>query len=121
MINLRDCLDGDQVLLCPSCGGGNLHHGTIHVYDREEDEEEGIHTRLNDGGICMDSYMRDNPSSRRDGFTVDFRCEGCDQTSIMSISQHKGVTYAEFEAKSGSSLRTTPPVNTVILDSQARG
>jgi hypothetical protein len=38
-----------------------------------------------------------NPSARRDGIRVFFVCENCGKDSALTIVQHKGETYVEWE------------------------
>lgn len=88
-------LGGAADLLCPRCGGDNLHHGAVTTYDRAEDAPRVIETRINGGKIEINasSAGEDNPSRRRGGLVVDFWCEQCGNAPMqLCIAQHKGST-----------------------------
>jgi hypothetical protein len=87
-----------HVLHCPSCGSDYLHHELIEVFERREDATYGLHVAIDNGRMRADTDVSvGNPSSRRDGLTVDFWCEGCWKISRLSIAQHKGNTWIEFK------------------------
>jgi hypothetical protein len=80
--------EGDGALLeCPACGGNYLRHGKIEVFERAEDESAGLHVSVTNG----------NPSSRRNGLSVCFKCEQCHATPVLNIAQHKGNTWVDFK------------------------
>jgi len=81
---------------CPVCNDEYLHHQEINVYERDEDELNGLHTKINNKVVTTDNNMSGNPSLRRDGLSISFLCEGCQKISILDISQHKGNTFAGF-------------------------
>jgi len=57
-------------LLCPECGGGNLHHTTVDDFRRrEEDALDGQHVRIVDRppSVRVGGNMDQNPCARRDG------------------------------------------------------
>ena len=92
--------DSTSVLHCPRCGGDYLHHGTVTVFSRAEDDSR-THVyevgHLSSSSSVADSASVANPSSRRDGLTINFRCEFCstedDNDFIeLTIAQHKGNT-----------------------------
>jgi hypothetical protein len=96
-------------LLCPRCGNEYLHHGEVAVYDRREDAPEVerfgvvpvtdpdfpifpiIGSSRATYDVLPDAESR-NPSSRRNGVTIAFSCEGCHAVSVLQIAQHKGVS-----------------------------
>jgi hypothetical protein len=85
-----------NIPLCPACGQGNLHQGEVTVYDRGEDANVTIVTRVNDGMVSSHRHNSDkvsNPSERRDGIAIAFCCEHCDSHLEMTIAQHKGMTF----------------------------
>lgn len=84
-------------LLCPSCGSNYLHHDLVEVFECEEDATHGVHAILAEGKAIFDTSLKGNPSSRRHGLLIRFWCEGCKATPVLSISQHKGNTYVNFE------------------------
>jgi hypothetical protein len=45
----------------------------------------------------MDTNLTGNPSVRRHGFKVYFWCEACPAKSVLSVSQHKGVTEVDIK------------------------
>jgi hypothetical protein len=90
----------ENTLLCPSCGEIYLHHEKIQIFDRDDDSKEGLHTTIENRNVKIDSDIRKNPSTRRQGILIHFWCEICNGEAILSISQHKGQTIFEFrEAK----------------------
>jgi len=98
----------DDTLLCPCCGGCYLHHGAVCTFTRHQDADTGIAFRINagtDGSICHSTQLNGNPSSRRDGITIEFTCEDCDNTSTLGIAQHKGLTLMEWMPRQWSRLR----------------
>ena len=97
----------DYTLICPSCGGNNLHHHTVEIFNRTEDAATGVHIKaevaewnhdndLKDTAM-MDTNMEENPSKRRQGISIGFLCETCDGDDgvdmVLDIVQHKGSTY----------------------------
>jgi len=84
-------------LLCPKCEGEWMHQGLVEVFDRGEDESGShIHTSAGTGSISVDRDMSKNPSLRRQGIRIHFKCEmGCN--SVLDIVQHKGFTLVSWE------------------------
>ena len=92
------------VLRCPRCGGANLHHGGVAIFDRvKEDDPKTIVTTFCNRTIQTSvgpTKGSGNPSSRRGGLSIGFWCEHCDGGSDwrehgaieLTISQHKGET-----------------------------
>jgi len=83
------------ILECAACGCENIHHSKVEVFDREsEDSETGLHVTI-DGDVKIDMSMEGNPSSRRDGVLIYLWCEQCNEKTVFSLSQHKGITYLD--------------------------
>ena len=102
--------DGELLLHCPRCGGEYLHHGRVDVYQRTgEDADRGMHVAVGGGSVAVyaSAPMGASPSSRRDGLTVGFWCEGCSELSFDSgdyphelcIVQHKGQTFVSWRER----------------------
>ena len=80
-------------LQCPSCYETYTHQEAVRIYARLNDE-------LRDGER-VDLYTgesekipgRGNPSSRRQGLMIEFRCESCDLDRALAIYQDKGITF----------------------------
>lgn len=89
----------DAELLCPTCKSEYLHHREINIFERNEDEKSGFHVTVDKQNLKTDTNLIGNPSSRRNGLTVDFSCENCGKTSILRISQHKGCSNFTFSPK----------------------
>jgi hypothetical protein len=88
-------------LNCPDCGFNYLHHDRVTIYDRGEDAERTIRTEVNRGHAVtalLPSAMAENPSSRRDGLSIRFWCEGCPATPELTIAQHKGQTFLAWRS-----------------------
>ena len=85
----------EHTLLCP-CGDMYIHQRAVEVFNRSEDAEEGTHVLVDEENITVDRDLTGNPSLRRQGLSIYFWCEGCGDTSKLTIAQHKGVTLVEF-------------------------
>ena len=92
---------------CPRCGFDYLTHVDVHVWDRKEDADSGMHVQVLAGNVHVDSDMSSNPSERRHGLSITFLCDGCSYTSegnvrlpegalVLDIVQHKGVTTMKW-------------------------
>jgi len=101
-----------DVISCPVCGGGQLHQGKVEVWDRKQDDVEGIHVVIPhpSGQVVLDGEVdAGNPSPRRQGLAIDFMCERCHYKPFANpsrkvrdpftlyIFQHKGTTYMSWE------------------------
>ena len=84
-------------ILCPSCSNNYLHHNRVEVFERGEDAAHGVHVAVADGKATFDTSLEGNPSTRRHGIKIRFSCEGCKANPVLSLSQHKGNTYVNFE------------------------
>ena len=85
---------GEAPLLCPVCGGNNLHHGEVEVFTRsKEDSKEGYHVAVrNNGWADSDRNLSLNPSARRDGVLGHLHCEG----GCGPFAQHNGETLMQI-------------------------
>lgn len=98
-------------LMCPECGGENLHQGQVEVYVRdEEDSQHGIAANIfptsqpSNAHLSVStdvSAVAGNPSARRDGISIEFTCEACPSDGyteilFLHIYQHKGTTFVEW-------------------------
>ncbi len=88
--------NSDNELLCPSCGCQFLHHERVEIFDRGEDEAQGLHVTVTDGKLETDLNLKGNPSKRRHGMAIEFRCELCAHVMRLSLEQHKGNTKVSF-------------------------
>jgi hypothetical protein len=84
-------------LNCPICDEEYLHQNKTEIFERAEDEENGLHVIVNRNEIKMDKNLNRNPSSRRNGLKITFWCESCQKESVLNIVQHKGTTWIYFE------------------------
>jgi hypothetical protein len=96
-------VDEDRVLLCPVCGGTNLHQLSIDAYQRVEEDAEARLTRVPVGGGVPEHALVDpsNVPGRRDALCIEFVCEEChgpDSSTpyALWIQQHKGCTYLSW-------------------------
>lgn len=87
-----------SVLLCPRCGEETLHHGKVSVFDRPEDATVVTLTTVDAGVVAVHPRANGegNPSSRRDGVTIDFDCESCGDGITLRLAQHKGSTLISW-------------------------
>ncbi len=84
-------------LSCPNCQSIYLHHERVEVFYRgKEDAVEGIHTTILDGKVTTNTSLQGNPSRRRDGLAIHFRCEDCKKKSKLTVAQHKGNTVVDI-------------------------
>lgn len=87
-----------DVLSCPHCAGEYLHHEEVIVYNRlQEDSERGIAVRTNGINVSQKDTMEGNPSGRRNGVTISFRCETCSSRLLLRVQQHKGQTFMDWD------------------------
>ena len=90
-------VDGSGALLeCPACGGNYLHHERVEVFEREEDQTKGTHVSITNSSVVEDNDLQGNPSSRRHGLSIHFTCEHCPAKPVLTIAQHKGNTWVDF-------------------------
>jgi hypothetical protein len=88
---------------CPACGYYFTHQEYYEIFQRNEDSG-GIRTIVQLNQTTVDTNMKGNPSSRRDGMRMFFTCESCHGAEEegqyppmfeLLIYQHKGVTIFE--------------------------
>lgn len=92
------------MLLCPSCGGPNLHHIAVDVFVRPEDGADSrVSLHVPDVGRPFKAMPPDNPSARRSGIRVAFICEWCRMPDtddyrvfFLELAQHKGDTLIRW-------------------------
>jgi len=88
--------DTSEPLRCPRCDFEYTHQGDVTVWSRTEDAPVTIKNTVHgDGTVTLGAvrYQGDNPSSRRDGASIKFSCEGCGGAFEMTVAQHKGHTF----------------------------
>ncbi len=95
----------DCVLLCPNCGGNNLHQTDVTVVLRRQEDSGGIKvtTCLVDGKPASNtsSVEENGPINvlpgRRDSLDIKFVCEDSDcRPSLLRVMQHKGNTVLSW-------------------------
>jgi hypothetical protein len=95
-----------EVVLCPHCGGNNLHQTNTTIYERGEDADKTrVMAQSGNEMVVTDFPSQDvlNPSRRRHGLIIEFWCESCHSGSDdaetltnphrLAIFQHKGCTF----------------------------
>lgn len=91
-----------SLLRCPRCGDVRtdcLHHEDVQVFDRGEDDTITDVVAQVDGRLFVGKVPSEwvpNPSSRRTGLRVSFRCEECGDGLWLTIAQHKGSTFLRW-------------------------
>ncbi|MBI4248079.1 MAG: hypothetical protein HY611_01140 [Elusimicrobia bacterium] len=93
--NYQENVGGE--LECPACKHNNLHHERVEVFERSEDQKQGVHCSVSKSGAIFDTNLAGNPSERRHGLIIYFICESCSAKPILTIAQHKGTTYVNFK------------------------
>lgn len=88
--------DTGAKMQCPHCKETYLHHDKVEIFERLEDQDNGIHAIVEGGILSIDSNLEENPSARRHGLIINFWCECCKGKSTLTISQHKGNTLVNF-------------------------
>lgn len=86
----------DDQLVCPNCLGSYLHHSSVTVYERKEDEPDSLQIYVSQGEVLISKDNEWNPSPRRGGLRIRFWCEGCAENPFLNIFQHKGSTYIQW-------------------------
>ena len=90
------------MLSCPYCQDESIHQTKVEVFDREEDREDETYTVVEykraETGLINDNVKNKNPSDRRQGLLITFCCETCEDTPVLAIAQHKGLTYIDWYA-----------------------
>lgn len=89
-------------LKCPSCNENYLRHVKVEVFDRTEDQKDGIHVIIGKQIVHVDKDLNGNPSDRRHGLKIYMQCENCDCEPVLIISQHKGQTHVDMRCESES-------------------
>jgi hypothetical protein len=97
---------------CPRCGGEYLHHTGAVFFERGEDRPTVVKIVV-DGSNTATSIDpgAENPSSRRHGMYVKFRCETCStdgDTLHLNIAQHKGATELSWTFSPRMGARQLP-------------
>ena len=92
---------GTPTLKCPGCGETWLHHEEepVEVWQRGEDAEIVGYAILPGGEGVRAIPAAGNPSVRRSGLRLHFRCEICGERFALAIAQHKGQTFVTVEPK----------------------
>jgi ribosomal protein L44E len=96
------------MLNCPYCQNLSIHQTKVEVFDREEDMEDETHTvveykrakHVYRGWVNpnAEDVEKKNPSDRRQGLLITFCCETCEDTPVLAIAQHKGLTLIDWYA-----------------------
>lgn len=87
---------GEDVLVCPACGGENLHQLYAQVVMRQrEDEVKPLAVYVDRSGVS--AARAQEKRTRRDAVRIHFRCEHCPQMSCLEILQHKGQTLISMK------------------------
>ncbi len=87
-----------SAVVCPSCSGTNLHHTRVDVFDlAHEDAPTGVHVTIRGTQLHVDTDLTANPSARRHGLRIVFRCETCPARPVLTLIQHKGRTEMQWE------------------------
>lgn len=92
-------LDEDGRLLCPACGGNNLHEGKIATLKNINDCAGSVSSGIIISGesiVKIQSHVK--LPFRGDSIVVEFWCESCVQpTYNLFISFHKGNQFLTWE------------------------
>ena len=102
----------DNLLVCPTCNETYLHQQNTTIFERHEDEEITTVIAQNDRTVQVSDFRSEdtcNPSHRRHGMLIEFKCEHCHNWGAdgpsdeyrtphrLAIYQHKGNTFMEWQ------------------------
>lgn len=86
---------GENVLVCPACGGDCIHQiETVVVMRKRESEAEPLRVHVDRAGIS--TAFASEKATRRDVTRIRFRCEDCPHLSCLEVVQHKGQTFVSM-------------------------
>lgn len=88
-------------LACPRCGHNYVRVEMVTLYRRGDDAEitEIVRADMYGKSLHVDAVASDmsgNPSARREGLSLQIRCEECKHPVTLNIAQHKGVTLLNW-------------------------
>lgn len=97
-------VDGYGVLECPECGGANLHHGDVHIYNREQEDGPGT-LMIAEAKKTTIHHLKSEEfpiSTRRGVIRILFACEVCHHKEkrlnfYLTITQCKGETSMQWK------------------------
>ena len=93
---------GGVVACCAHCGGNNTHQETVTIFDWGEGATSGVLVSYgpHPGELTTryDDRLANNPSSRRQGLTIQLACETCEKVTFLDVYQHKGETLIAVRA-----------------------
>jgi uncharacterized C2H2 Zn-finger protein len=98
-------VDNDGELECPVCSSTFMHQMAAETYFRNtEDSLSGVLTvsAARAAVADNDASLESNPSPRRDGIRILFKCENCHPvvgSHSMTVVQHKGHTIIGWEQR----------------------
>lgn len=94
-------------LMCPLCGGENMHHERVQLFVRDAEDRDGMLVTVGatgdiDGrkytpqGMVLNRMASKEMPGRRDAIHIHFWCEQCEGKSVLHIAQHKGLTLVSW-------------------------
>ena len=87
-------------LRCPVCGEDyDVHPVSVRAYFREDSARVGNFAQVSHEQVVASSgtdLPPGNPSGRRDGIVLEFKCWNCDNVLELTIAQHKGPSYVTW-------------------------
>jgi hypothetical protein len=94
----------DHLLLCPQCDEQNTHVELVQVAAREEDRP---FTNISVNAVTAEVHVYPTGEGsvpageavgqgRRQRISIRLSCEQCGRSSDLVLTQHKGVTFAEW-------------------------
>lgn len=94
----------DGVLLCPRCGGNNLHHCMIVIFARDGEDRDGTvitvdKTEGDPWTLATERRGSGDFPGRRGSVEIDFSCETCGDHDALTllVRQHKGETLMRWK------------------------
>lgn len=117
---------GMGTLLCQHCGYDYMHQFEVQVFERGEDQANGLAVTVN-GHVTVHKkvgHKDGNPSYRRQGVRILCWCESCVNVTAIHIVQHKGVTYLEAhrsDRKAPQEVLNDYLADELLDDPEARG
>ena len=97
LLDFDNCpwMDGGWLLRCGWCQWQNTHFVRTEVYhdpDTTNPNDTRLRAVIQGDSFRLDSTDEGNPSPRRNGIRLLYRCEMCPGISALEILEHKGDT-----------------------------
>ena len=90
-------------LICPDCGGDNLHQDEVRVYTRRGEDQNGVLVTVDEDGKTSTVAMpAESLRGRRESLLISYWCECCHEGISsapllwLELQQDRGCTFATW-------------------------